>query len=278
VRQFTLPDPDNFFEYCRATFVENWTPVLRAMTIPYSVKQMTRHQMIALGSIIVEMDDLFTGYYGELPDHLSEYSDRVLCISNMIEEQWNAYEVSGAEARFVRLGSRSPKDSYDGFKKRYRCECPGDAMTLLKNSERIGEDLASALMHDYLSSFVIRPWVKIVDGSEARCFVRDGVCCGVSEYNYRAVKQGFSTARQAIQRDPSIGTMYEESYHIIAEAASRAAGIADLVIDIGCVEQGDGSYYTPLVIEINPLSFTTDPCLFSWDNPSEFKPKTFKLL
>jgi hypothetical protein len=252
-----------YFDQAKTTYMENWTPELRAMSIPFASVEMTRSEMIAMGlSARNEDSDLFEKYATEAPpgDH------RGSSIRDVVKRAYAALGCPDDAPVFVRLGSRSPKDSYRSLLRRYRCDSPDQVVeTMLDSEERVTDDLLWALNAGYRSHLVLRPWVDIVIGSEARCFVRDGRCVAVSEYDYR-------------QRDVSKTALANKDvveeyrrYAGIAETAAAAAGMTNLVVDLGVV--GDG----PVVIEVNPYFELTDPCLFKWDHLASIEATEIRL-
>lgn len=266
---FTMPEERDYWDIVLPTFMENWSQALRDMSISFVSQQMDRDTMIYLGSTIREQRDLFEKYLQELPP-LSESSPTREASLLMLFA--NLHRKLGVSPFFVRLGSRSPKDCYEYYKKRYRYDQPIEALSAMTDggSERVAEDLATALRHDYLSHLVFRPWVDIMPGSEARCFVRGGICVGVSEYDYHTK----DLSRRALAQ-PGMTNVYA-SYPSLARKAAEAAGIYDLVVDV-CLFRTHGGWQQT-VIEVNPFFKMTDACLFSWDKPEDFSPGAVRFL
>jgi hypothetical protein len=81
---------------------------------------------------------------------------------------------------FVRLGSRSPKDS---LCKRLPCCNTRDFFDMLFFSKRILDDVHWAFLHDYCVSVFVRPWLDIQRWQEFRCIIKGKKLYGISQYH-----------------------------------------------------------------------------------------------
>lgn len=162
---------------------------------------------------------------------------------------------------FVKLMSRSPKDSYHGHQAGFKCSIGADVLPLFVGSERIGEDIMIPG-----NDLLIREWVHIPPKTEWRCFQRDGKLVGASQYFYRDVF------------DINVESAYEaiREFHEKFSSLMPRTVVFDLALDSFALKYLDE---TPLLIELNPwipTMFGTDPCLFAWEDlevATEFKLK-----
>lgn len=248
--------------------LQNWPQALRDISIPFVSAPMDQNIMVCLGCLNGESADLFDPWFAKLPEDMKSIWERHEALKTFFDKLHS--ECDRISPFFVRLGTRSPKDSYEGYKRRYRCDVFEDALELFAaSSDRMSEDLWYALNYGQQAHFVIRPWVDIEYGSEARCFVREGRCVGVSEYDYRQ-KDPTKHARSQGLLDLYV------TYPDLAEQAAKAAELPDVIVDV-C------RYATPAgprtaVVEINPFCDMTDPCLFSWRNLDDFGPGVLRIL
>lgn len=150
-----------WLERMRPTLIDQWPADVLALSMP------TKFIRFPLGMI----DDLFENR-GNVPASVRALADELDA-------------AMGWERQFVRLNSRSPKDSPWPF------EVPAtlsgkEAMVILGCSERILDDLAHFEYVPEQPAFVclrkfdpmIRTW------SEFRCFVKDGELIAVTHYDY----------------------------------------------------------------------------------------------
>jgi hypothetical protein len=232
-----------------ATFIENWTAALRELSIPSLGFPLRRKEAQTLGRSIVEWGETF-----------DEVEDSAAIRRSLIErlDQLVGHFPGGA---FVRLGSRSPKDAFFPSP-HYRPEngkiVKGrDAWNILTaGSERMSDDLHTALVKNY------QPWIWVREGqdiprwSEFRCFMRDRKLVGISQYFYGGIFFQITDNAQLI-RDAIIdffAKQFVEVCHL------------DSVFDVFLSLNSEGIFSVRL-LEINPFnSLLTDPCMFKWDD------------
>lgn len=237
------------------TFIENWPKELYNMTFDQIDIPLSFIDAKSLGSNITEWFELFDFPIG---------SD-ILNIRVSID---NAIQSLGGRA-FVRLGSRSPKDSFLGSKHGFQCTNGLYAIRLLTDcSERIATDLAACISNKYEPHVFVRKWANINQYEEFRCFVYNHELIGVSQYHYRVQFMGLYNKYFEFYRD-TIKLLHEKIVSIIH--------LDSYVFDV-ILKRDDRSK----LIEINPFSgLLTDPCLFQWNRPfnNEFRVvgKTYEL-
>ena len=164
---------------------------------------------------------------------------------------------------FVRLGSRSPKDSL--YESTAKCLTVEDIMTRLTVcSERIYEDLSMAINNKYESCIWLREWKEIPEWAEFRCFMKDRKLIGISQYNY---------LKGIIYSE--IKENEESIIHLILgffDYFKTVSHLDSVVFDVFVIKKsiGNQNHWEIKLLEINPFFEMTDPCLFDWRKPEEF--------
>lgn len=213
----------------RETFWENWPEELRKYSMKTVVVPLNDIDLEAIGSFAI--------------GNLKGVSEAITDLQRRIADRAPEFP----EGFFVKLSSRSPKDSHHGYKHGFRCQTSYDVLQLFAQSERIFED-----SHIASVNLLLREWVPIPKDSEWRCFHRDGKLIAVSQYFYRDVFE---------IRPVEVA---EEIRLIHAEIAQYLP--PNVVFDIA--QQDMLQDARTLLIELNPWEaspFGTDPCLFEWN-------------
>jgi hypothetical protein len=271
----SMPQYDDFWETCAKTNMEFWTPELRNLSIPYVSRELTREEMVCIGLCLGEFSEcFFSDYPKEATEIIASAENPQSRLIQIISETMGKLNDVGDKGYFIRLGSRSPKDSIEAVRAKYRCLCPEDAAWFISRSERVYEDISTYLYKKRQSHLVVRPWETFHEGGEFRCFVRDGVCVGISEYNYRQ-EDSSSIAINSILKNESLGNVLENMPSFV-EYSARVAGFTDVIVDVGFILSG--SSWKQVVVEINPFVDMTDPCLYDWKNLEEFHVGSVKLM
>jgi hypothetical protein len=158
---------------------------------------------------------------------------------------------------FVRLSSRSPKDSV--FCK--RCVDASDVERLLLSSQRIYNDVLSSIEYDYPSHIILMPYRKIYEYNEARCFVYKGKCTAITQcvVNYENVRWNLNA----------------KFYSELAEMCSDIRDICSIdtfVMDIEIMNDGGIK-----LIELNPFGRegSTGAMLFDWEKDNDILTNMF---
>lgn len=244
------------FDIFKKTFVENWHDELFRHTMA------TRYFIMSHEEICALLDNNFISVDGRIHElgkdkiKLNKESIEILQklskkIDNGITEFPNGV--------FVRLGSRSPKDSFDGHRNGFRIHRGNKAIQLLSDSERVYEDLCLAKQERYASSIVIRDFVTICPWSEFRCFVRNGKLKGISQYNYLQ-HEWFEEID--LYKGSILWIVEKKIDELIPFLPSNI--IVDLYVNLRKPEENEYLWEVKL-IEINPFRSWTDPCLFNWN-------------
>ncbi|MGH9631898.1 MAG: hypothetical protein ACRD7E_26635 [Bryobacteraceae bacterium] len=246
----------SYFEEVKLTYLESWPAALSDLSIPQVEVQLTLEEASALGSNIIELFEAFGEPAGRDISGIRERVDRAI-------RQFP----NGA---FVRLGSRSPKDSWRGLREGFRC-CDGEkAVGLLTDcSERIADDLQLAIAENYKPRIFVREWQDIPEWSEFRCFMKDRRLVGISQYNYLK-KRCFPEIE--VQAD-YLRMAIEDFFERFRTACHLDTVIFDVFIkqQVCLLAKTVGScFWQVKLIEINPFFDLTDPCLFRWGADADF--------
>ena len=235
------------------THIENWPYELLHRSIPTRRMKLTPAQANALRTL-----NLYNRESGLEP--IPANAERVL------EEMKLTLSALMFHDSFVRLGSRSPKDSWEAAKIGFRSNTPSHAIRLLLDSERVYDDLRLAKRHDYLPSIVVREWQDIKEWQEFRTFIWDRKLVGISQYFYHDFYPEIQSRSQEIE------DAIRKEAAIIAPLLPVDNVIADFFL---------GEIRGELVarlLEINPYFRHTDPCLFDWDEPPHTNPFAFRYI
>lgn len=242
-----------YFEFVKPTYIENWPKALADLSIEQIDIPLTIDEARALGSNIAE--------YGEAFGPVQS----IKAIEHRVNEAVKQFP-NGA---FIRLGSRSPKDSWrreptmrvlsvdritrDSSPLRFMLDC----------SERMSDDLRLAAQNDYAPHIFVRKWINLEKWQEFRCFVKDGELVGISQYYY---DQFFPVISQEADSIEWAIKAWCDSYFV------NASHLRDVVFDVVVSMRGSGAIrqWGVRLLEINPFFNMTDPCLFSWDKPNDF--------
>jgi hypothetical protein len=235
---------DSYWDLVFPTEIENWPRGLLECSIETAIVGLNQEQTTALRT--TNLYSLEMGMEKPPKNAAKVLNDLKAVLSGVISARFP----NGA---FVRLGSRSPKDSWDGIHKGFRCRHGQRVLKLLTDSERIHDDLLLAKHHNHLPVLVLRKWIDIEDWQEFRVFIKDRRLVGISQYGYDDFYP------QIPARLPEIEATIREEYETVINLLPANNMIADFVLF-----EKDGRLKATL-LEINPFFIYTDPCLFDWD-------------
>lgn len=250
----------NYWDLVRPTYIENWEQPLFSLSVASIDVPLIGDAPRRLGSNIIEYGVTFRD--GEIEAMLRPISD----ISDIRAQVVEAVAKMPAGA-FIRLGSRSPKDSWalhkDGGK-----ILPGEdpLRFLLDCSERVYEDLTLAIQKSYVPHIWVRQWLDIPRWSEFRCFMCDRKLVGISQYYYDEVFP---------ELDPGMCEWaVREFFKLFLSATTMNSVVFDVYVKTRKVGSNTRDIEVKL-LEINPFFELTDPCLFGWnlvfDNSFRYK-------
>ena len=265
------------------TYIENWGRALHSLSIPSIDVPLSSDDSRRLGTNIIEFGEAFceTAEEREHNQLAAEAAHKRmgLLMTNkpadaadeieFIKPTFVMEDISGIRAKvsdavakmprgaFIRLGSRSPKDSWLLHKEGGRVLPDEDPLRfMLDCSERMYEDLMLAVENNYRPHIWVRQWVDIPRWSEFRCFMRDRKLVGISQYNYL---------------DGEVFTEIDPDYcrwaiEMFFPSFLNATELSHVVFDVYLKTKllGNSRITEVKLLEINPFFELTDPCLFSW--------------
>lgn len=232
------------------TFLENWPKELEQLSIAQVDIPLTLEEAEAVGTNIIELFELFPEpHFRSLQSILPRIDSAVRRFPN------------GA---FVRLGSRSPKDSLHGYSHGFRCNDGVHAMKILLGvSERVADDLQAALEWKYEPHIFVREWVIIPQWAELRCFMKNRKLVGISQYNYMSGHLEFLDKNVI-----PIRFAVEQFFDRFRIASHLDTVVFDVFVKHRQLENVHD--WNVKLLEINPFFEYTDPCLFSWKKQDDF--------
>ena len=239
----------SYIERVKPTYIENWPAELCRLSIAQVPVKLTVEDAKAVGSNITELCTCFPPPLGQDISHIVEKVDEAVS--------------KFPRGAFIRLGSRSPKDSWNGHENGFCVKTGKEAMRLLLDcSERIMEDLLLAIKENYEPYIWLRQWIDIPVWSEFRCFMRDRKLVGISQYDYTKhypeIHKYKDSILWGIER---FFPVFRESCHL-----------DDVVFDIFVkIRKRDNTFETEVkLLEINPFFEMTDSSLFDWRDAGDF--------
>jgi hypothetical protein len=229
-----------WLERVQPTLIDQWTEDLVKLSIPTSLVK------IDVELIWNAMCDL----HDQKPIH-----DGLKSLSEELDE------LIGWRRKFIRLNSRSPKDSMWPYE--FPATISGkEAVMMLMGSMRVMDDLMEFRWLPEQSCYVaVRDFDPLIRGeNEFRCFIKDGGIIAVTHYDYT------KPTPEWVRKNPEGIRSGIESY--FSRALKPALHIDTVVADLAMM--ADGSFK---LIEINPYGLS-DPCHFgnykSVENASSF--------
>lgn len=221
-----------------ATWIENWPEAILRLSFRQRGLPLCGEQVHALG----RKNGVFVHSFEE------HHDDSLARLEAALDEALTGFP-GGA---FVRLGSRSAKDTPTAILTDCRAERGRDAIALLSDhSRRVAFDLRRCLKSGYQPWLFLREWRDFHWSSEFRCFLLAGRLAGISQYH--AVPSGENPGARPERISELIGAM--------AGVLRETLGPVNLVFDV-CIDETREPAAT--LIDMNPWGPPTDACLFSW--------------
>ena len=252
---------NQYLEFVKPTYIENWPKELARLTFAQTGLPLSRGEMVTLGGANIEFGEILRESYGK---------PSVAARDGLIQRMDEAIRLY-PNGCFVRLGSRSPKDSMWIYEHGAQCRDGMQAWNCLTGcSERMHDDLSIALAEEYQAWIWCRQWVDMEPDEEFRCFQRGGDLIAISQYDYLNKAHYPKIVQNASGITWAIGQWYYGSEF------RRDVGMKDVILDVRCArrEAGNQAVYETTLVEINPFFDMTDPCLFSW--PLKVEPVEFR--
>jgi hypothetical protein len=280
---------DNYWELVYPTYIENWPRALCSLSIAQTDIPLTVEAARRLGTNIQELGEAFceTDADREQSQKAFDWSQRAMWARHNKQPEppdrvdppkvnWVIAPISDIRKRvqdaiaaypagcFIRLGSRSPKDSWDLHRTGGKITT-GDLdplRYLLDCSERIMEDLLLAIHEEYPPHIFVRQWIDIPRWSEFRCFMENRKLVGISQYNYLDGE----AFQEIINNAGCIQWAIKQFFPSFRDASHLDNVIFDVFVRCRKVSANTSQWEVKL-LEINPFFNMTDPCLFSWNKP-----------
>lgn len=245
----------DYFDMVVPTYIENWSPALWRLTMAQEDVPLTLDEARALGSNIMELGEPFA----DRPQEVGHVRARVA--------EAVTHFPAGA---FVRLGSRSPKDSWSWHREGGPRILPGEdpLRHLLDVSERAAEDLQLALENGYPPHVWVRQWVDIPPWAELRLFMKGRRLVGVSQYLYRHRSDDLDREQDIVRWG------LKQFFTQLREASHLDDAIFDVFPKL--IRRGNEGVIEFMLIEVNPFCTMTDPCLFTWNGEGRDLDGTFR--
>lgn len=274
-RELTALYKNDIYEMQRKCDIDNWYEDLKDYTAKTYFIRLSEEQAMALSDLSYD----FIQNNRKFEEIVSDI--KIKTIYKKIKAIVNKFP----NGFFVRLNSRSPKDSelimkqgIDRLKKIKKFE-PGnlndklisklearflglrlktakDCLQVLLDSRRIRNDLEELISFGDLPTIVIREFLDINPLTELRVFVKDRRIVAITQYNYLIISEDL------IQNK-------EKYLNIVYSLFDKIKGkilLNDYIFDIGFLNNNNNNKgnLKPVVIELNPYSIGTSACLFSW--------------
>jgi len=233
------------YNFIKPFLIENWPVALRQLSFKDVSIPISRH---AIRAIIKDIDHP-QKKTAEEQDALFELEETAAAV--LLRDP---FKKSGA---FIRLGSRSPKDTFIGSPKVHTIE---EAYGFISDSIRMFDDLCMFWYSEQPCHLWVREFVDIEPWEEFRCFASGGKLRAISQYYYRDGENHEEIWNHADKIRWLIEVYYKKVF-------SPCCHLDDVVFDVYV----NGKKGTCDLIEINPLCGRTDPCLlrFAQDDTIE---------
>ena len=241
--------PAYFAQVC-PTYIENWSDALVALSIPQTDIPLSASEA---GALLARNN-------GETSSDTHESEQ---CVEKVVEKLGAAMRVY-PEGVFVRLGSRSGKDSRFAAQHGLRIFHPHSALRMLtEGSRRVAFDLRLAARFDYAPHIFVRRWCEIARWAEFRCFMKNRALVGISQYDCKNLGHSPEIAKNAARIRAAIEKFFEK-----LQAASH---LDEVIFDLFLSgEEANPGDFNVRLLELNPFIPQTDACLFDWSGGGDF--------
>lgn len=231
----------------RPTFIDAWPQAWNEMAPVGEIIPLNRDETNALGWQI-------TGYRRWfVPTCTRPLLDLAKRLDEAIARQ--------GRSSFVRLTSRSPKDSLLARRRGLRVRDGAQALALfVEGSERCAADLRMSLEQEHNLGIVVRRWIEFAPWAEFRCFMVDHHWVGASQGQHLG---GVAFSRIAERARSVIASLEGSMDRVVA-----ASPIPDAAFDLVIVPWSKHRLGSAVLLDANPLLQVTDFALF--DSSSDF--------
>jgi hypothetical protein len=228
-----------YLPYVVDTYIENWPPQLAALSVPQTDLPLSRVEHLALlGTLLCAMDGPDADLTQLAPSLTTgDVEQGTASLHARITAALQHYP-AGA---FVRLGSRSPKDSYVGMDEGFQVTDADQALLLIATSmERMWDDLIRGWRAGYPMHIFVRHWIAIPAWGEFRCMMVGRELVGISQANW----MGGQRFPEIIENEAALRSLIAAWFPVFRDACH----LPDAVLDIAVTALGAN----PILIEINP--------------------------
>ncbi len=240
-----------YFSMVCPTYIENWSSDLYHMSIPQIDVPLSLAEVNVLGSNIKGLGQ----YFSEAGQPIAQ-----------IRKRLEAALCHFPDGAFVRLGSRSAKDSLYVQHYGLRITNAYAAIKMLTEaSARVLFDLLLARRNHYCPHIFVRRWMEIPVWAEFRCFMKNRKLIGISQYDCKNLRH----CQEIAQTAKEIRTAIEKFF----EKFKELSHLDDVVFDVFAImpEKEETNVSVDIkLIELNPFFPKTDACLFNWSDDNGF--------
>ena len=247
--------PPYDFATARPTFIDAWTQAWLDLAPASEIIHLNKEEMNALGSQIIGFRHWFKPASARPLYNLAQRLDAAIARLG--------------RSCFVRLTSRSPKDSLHSVRKGMKVTDGQQALALLvEGSQRCAADCRMALDAGHPLGIVVRQWIDFPPWAEFRCFMKDRRWVGASQgqCKERAVFPKIDEHQTAI-----INTLHQSMQRIMASSPIQNAAF-DWVYQPSTTSNPPSNL--AILLDVNPLLNVTDLGLFcsfdDFDNTFRF--------
>jgi len=240
-----------YFDAVRPTYIEAWPSEL--MRLSFATKLLPLHPCEV--ECLRRICHLTQYNEGEQPDKM---------VLGELRARLDAGLAEFPSAAFVRLGSRSPKDSWAAREGRFRYRYADDVLYWFAESERIYEDLCLAQSEAYTPYIALREYKMIDPAAEFRCFIKGGRIVAVSQYDH------FQHFPRMAAEAESIRWAIDSFQPLLRDALHVNPVVVDLWVRQRCRPHSNEVEWSVTLVEINPYFVMTDPCLFDWRDEADW--------
>ena len=240
-----MPAGRSHFDLVSPTYLENWPSDLAALSLTQAGVALSIAEANALGRLNGVHVHRFAPADDDVRHGLRCKLDRL----------FNDFP----DGAFVRLGSRSPKDTHLGILTGCRCKDGESTLRLLTNgSSRLAFDLGLAVHAGYAPHVFAREWLALEPWMELRCFMRERRLAGVGQYHHRDAEAG----REIGFRQDSMMAAVVDFFPRFRAACHLDTAVFDVVLR----PDADGGRLIASLLELSPWTSATDFGLFDSGN------------
>jgi hypothetical protein len=232
--------PPYDFSTAKTTFIDAWPEAWRDLAPGYDIVPVDRIEMNALGAQIMGFRHWFTPASTQPLIHLAHRLDAVIAKQN--------------RACFIRLSSRSPKDSLYALRNGLCIRDGAQALAIiLEGSERCAADLRMALDYHHPMAIIVRNWIDFPPWTEFRCFMVERRWVGASQAKHL---EQIAFPLIVDCKSDILGALDASMTKITA-----ASPIDDAAFDLVFHDLQKSNH--AILLDANPLIASTDTALFS---------------